>query len=174
MQLSDHTRKEVPVKTELPQHDSRNIERYSPDPSIGLSDEQVQTRKAQSLVNGESEIKTKSVGQIIRENVINPFNILNIVLAILVLSVGSLKNALFMNIIIINICIGCFQEIRAKKTIDRLSLISAPKATAVRNGKLLKIPVSDIVLDDILHLSSGNQVCADCILVQGSAKLMSR
>lgn len=170
MPISRRTKKEPQTEPKVPQRISRNVERYSPAPDFGLSEEQVRSRREQGLVNGESEIKTKSVGRIIRDNVINPFNILNLILAILVLSVGSFKNALFMNIIIINTCIGSFQEIRAKKTIDKLSLISAPKAAVVRAGKPVKIPVSDIVLDDILHLSSGNQVCSDCILVEGECE----
>ena len=168
MLVSRHSKQEPSPKPRA--HSAQQWVRYTPAPDTGLSEEQVQQRRNEGLLNGETEIKTKSIGRIIRDNVINPFNILNMILAALVLSVGSFKNMLFMNIILINTCIGSFQEIRAKKTIDKLSLISAPKASVVRAGKTQKIPVSDIVLDDILHLSSGNQVCSDCILLEGECE----
>ncbi len=147
------------------------IERYHPDYTSGLSAEQVEKRVAAGYQNGESDIKTKSIGRIIRDNAITPFNILNVILGILVITVGSIKNALFLNIIFLNTCIGSFQEIRAKKTIDRLSLISSPKASVVRGGQIDKIPVSEIVLDDVLHLSSGNQICCDCTVLEGSCEV---
>ena len=125
--------------------DYNKIERYVPDLQTGLRQDQVEARIAAGYKNGESDIKTKSIGRIIRDNVITPFNILNLILGILVISVGSFKNVLFLNIIFLNTCIGSFQEIRAKKTIDRLSLISSPKASVLRGGSVEKIPVSEIV-----------------------------
>jgi len=146
-------------------------ERFSPSYTSGLNTSQIEMRQNQGLINGEPDIKTKSVVQIIRENIITPFNILNIILAALILMVGSYKNLLFMGVIISNILIGSFQEIRAKKTIDKLSLISAPKAHVVRNSQKASIPVNEIVLDDIMTLASGNQVCADCIVVEGECEV---
>ena len=125
----------------------------------------------EGLTNGSGAIKTQSERDIILKNVITPFNILNFVLAALVLLVGSFKNMLFMGVILCNILIGSFQEIRAKHTIDKLSLVAAPRAHVVRDGKLLEIPVEEIVLDDILRLSAGGQVCADCILVSGQCEV---
>lgn len=151
--------------------DYSRIERFLPDLQFGLSDEQVQRRTETGLINGETEIKTRSVGKIIRDNIFTPFNILNMILAALVIAVGSFKNVLFLNIILINIVIGSFQEIRAKKTIDRLSLISTPKATVIRGGRQQAIDVSRIVLDDLLILSPGNQICADCILMEGECEV---
>ncbi|MBW7573516.1 cation-translocating P-type ATPase [Caproiciproducens faecalis] len=137
----------------------------------GLSAEQVAARQKQGLVNGTEEIKTKTVGQIIHTNLITPFNILNAILAGLILMVGSYKNLLFMGVIISNTLIGIVQEIKAKKTIDRLKLIAAPKAHVLRDGAKQDIPVSDLVLDDIMVLASGNQICADCIVVQGECEV---
>ena len=145
-------------------------ERFSPDPSFGLSDEQVAERVRQNLANGHEEIKTKPVSKIVRDNLITPFNILNVILALLVLMVGSYKNLLFMGVIICNTVIGIFQEIKAKKTIDKLSIVTAPKARVVRNGKKSGVPVGDIVLDDIMLLSSGDQICADCIVAGGECE----
>lgn len=161
----------VTPKVESSGIDYNKIERFTPDFMNGLSSDQVNARISAGYKNGESDIKTKSIGRIIRDNVITPFNILNFILGILVISVGSFKNVLFLNIIFLNICIGSFQEIRAKKTIDRLSLISSPKASVLRNGIIEKIPVSEIVLDDVLHLSSGNQICCDCTVLEGSCEV---
>lgn len=151
--------------------DQEYCERFEPDYTQGLNPQQVQMRQQQGLTNGEGEIKTKTVGQIIRGNLITPFNILNIILASMVFLVGSYKNLLFMGVVICNTLIGTFQEIRAKKTIDKLSLIAAPKARVVRSGEEQGLPVEDLVLDDILHLSAGNQVCADCIVQFGECEV---
>ena len=137
----------------------------------GLSEEQVNARRQQGLVNGTEEITTKTVGQIVRSNLITPFNILNTILAGLILMVGSYKNLLFMGVIISNTLIGTFQEIKAKKTIDRLKLIAAPKAHVLRGGAKRDLPVGDLVLDDIMVLSSGNQICADCVVVEGECEV---
>lgn len=138
---------------------------------MGLSPEEVEERQKKGLVNGSDDIKTKSIGRIIRDNLVTPFNILNAVLAGLVLAVGSYKNLLFMGVIFSNIAIGTFQEIRAKKTIDKLSLIAAPKARVVRGGEKHELNVSELVMDDILLLASGNQVCADCVVVDGECEV---
>jgi cation-transporting ATPase E len=146
-------------------------ERFEPDYSCGLTDLQVSQRVRQGLVNGKDEIRTKSIGQIVRDNTVTFFNILNFVLAALVLSVGSWKNLLFMGIIISNTLIGIVQEIRAKKTIDRLSLITSPKAHVIRSGKKSEVAVSELVLDDVIELSSGMQIPADCIILDGQCEV---
>ena len=126
----------------------------------GLSSEQVAQRVRAGLSNADEGIKTKTEKQIILENTFTFFNILNFVLALFVLLVGSF-----------NIIIGSFQGIRAKRTIDKLSLISAPKASVLRDGKLQTIPVSGIVMNDMLHLSTGQQICADAIVLEGEAEV---
>lgn len=146
-------------------------ERFEPDYTQGLNAQQVQMRQQQGLTNGEGDIKTKTIGQIIRGNLITPFNILNIILASMVFLVGSYKNLLFMGVVICNTLIGAFQEIRAKKTIDKLSLIAAPKARAIRGGEEQSFPVEELVLDDILRLAAGNQVCADAIVQKGECEV---
>ncbi len=145
-------------------------ENQSPELPSGLSAEQVSERIRQGHSNRSEAVKTKSVPQIIRSNLITPFNILNIVLAALILSVGSYKNLLFMGVIICNALIGTLQEIKAKKTIDRLSVITEPKACVLRDGRETEIPVENIVLDDITILRTGNQVCADCIVLSGECE----
>ena len=137
----------------------------------GLSSEQVAQRVRDGLSNADEGIKTKTEKQIILENTFTFFNILNFVLALFVLLVGSFKNLLFLGVIFSNIIIGSFQGIRAKRTIDKLSLISAPKASVLRDGKLQTIPVSGIVMNDMLHLSTGQQICADAIVLEGEAEV---
>ncbi len=152
---------------ESPKATQTYCERFQPDYVSGLTEMQVAQRVRQGYVNGKDEIRTKSIGQIVRDNIVTFFNILNFALAALVLSVGSFKNLLFMGVIFSNILIGIIQEIRAKKTIDSLSLITNPKAHAVRAGRKTEIPVSELVLDDVIALSSGMQIPADCILLDG-------
>ncbi len=145
--------------------------RFYPDPNQGLLPQQVEMRMAQGLHNGDSGIKSKTEGQIIRENVFTFFNLLNFVLALAVILVGSPRSALFMGVILSNIVIGSFQGIRAKRTIDKLSLISSPKANVVRGGQRFSIQVEDVVLDDILILEAGNQICADATVSAGECEV---
>ncbi len=147
-------------------------ERFHPDPQVGLSQEQVRQRVHQGLHNGTGGIKTKTEeGQIIRENVFTFFNILNFALALAVILVGSFRSTVFMGVILANIFIGSFQSIRAKRTLDKLSIVPAPKAVVLREGRQLEIPVEQVVLDDILVLSAGNQISSDALVVAGECEV---
>lgn len=123
------------------------------------------------LHNGVTGIKTKSEKQIILENTFTFFNTINFILALFVILVGSYKDVLFMGVILSNAVIGSFQGIRSKRIIDKLSLISAPKAHVLRAGKISDVAVSAIVLDDIMCLNSGNQICADGTVVLGEVEV---
>lgn len=164
-------KKQVEPSTNAVESRQDYCERFEPNYTQGLNAQQVQMRQQQGLSNDSGEIKTKTVGQIIRGNLITPFNILNVILASMVFLVGSYKNLLFMGVVICNTLIGTLQEIRAKKTIDKLSLIAAPKARVVRGGEEQSLPVEELVLDDILRLSTGNQICADCIVQYGACEV---
>lgn len=144
--------------------DSQSAERFYPDYTTGLNRQQVQLRQQQGLVNQEVKVKTKSIKQIVLGNIVTPFNILNIILGSLVFMVGSYKNLLFLGVMLCNTAIGILQEIRAKKTIDKLSLIAEPKAQVIRSGQKQEISIHDLVLDDIIMLNAGNQICTDCIV----------
>ncbi len=147
------------------------LTRYNTDPKTGLSQEIVDKRILDNLVN-DSKIKTsKSVGRIIFGNLVTFFNILTFVIAGFLISVKAFTDLTFLLIVLINIGIGTFQEIRAKKTIDRLSLISAPTAIVMRSGFKHEIPVTDVVLDDLLLLETGKQICADAIVLEGSIEV---
>lgn len=133
----------------------------------GLTQREAEEKIARGDCNGSFSVKTKSVGRIFADNIFTLFNLINIILAVLVALVGAYRNMLFMGVILCNIGIGIIQEIRSKRTIDRLSLISAPKAHLLRDGSEKILPVADIVTGDIMLLSSGRQLCADGILVEG-------
>ncbi|MBP5604781.1 MAG: HAD-IC family P-type ATPase [Ruminiclostridium sp.] len=141
------------------------------DKETGLTHEQAAELTAEGKINGESEIKTKSIGQIVRENTLTFFNFLNIALAVLVLIFGDIKNAMFIGVIFCNTGIGIFQEIRAKRTIDRLTLISAPKAHVIRSSSELEIPNSAIVEGDLVVFRAGYQSSADCVILSGDCEV---
>lgn len=135
--------------------------------NIGLTSQEVKEKTDQGLVNGDMNIKTKSYGRIIRDNILSLFNLINLILVICVFIAGSPKNGLFFLVVIWNFAIGVIQEIRAKKTIEKLSLITAPRAYALRDGNIEPIQAKDIVLGEIMRLKSGNQICADCEILNG-------
>ena len=133
----------------------------------GLSLEKVDLLKEKGLVNYKSDVKTKSIGQIIRGNFITLFNILDLGLALAIFFVGSYKNLLFLGVVFCNTLISTFQEIRSKITIDKLSLLNESRASVVRGGKLNSIGIYDIVLGDVIKFKSGNQVPTDCKILSG-------
>ncbi|MBR3245763.1 MAG: HAD-IC family P-type ATPase [Parasporobacterium sp.] len=137
----------------------------------GLTEQEVQAKRDAGLVNGDLNVKTKSYKQIIFDNLFSLFNLVNTILVVCVIAVGSWKNAMFYLVVIWNFLLGCAQEIRAKRTIDKLSLISAPKANVLRDGELTEIAVSDIVLGDTMALKSGNQICADAVVLEGDCQV---
>lgn len=137
----------------------------------GLTNEQVQERIAEGKVNFNENPNTRTYKQIIKENTLTFFNFLNAVLLVLVLFVGSYKNSMFVGIIIINTVIGIIQEIRAKKTIDNLAILTESKAVVLRDGKKWSITTEKLVLDDLIYLKTGEQVPADCRILEGSLEV---
>lgn len=137
----------------------------------GLTDEQVNERIEQGKVNADENPNTRTYKQIIRENTLTFFNFLNLVLLVLVLLVGSYKNAFFVCIIIINTLIGIAQEVRAKKTIDKLAILTAKKSIVIREGRKWTVPTEELVLDDIVCLKTGDQVPADAKVLEGSIEV---
>ena len=145
----------------------------------GLTADEVQQRIDSGKINGDQNVKTKSVAQILRENIVTFFNFIFIVFAVLIcFFIDSSEKFLtivgnfgFLILIVFNALVGIVQELRAKHTIDKLSLISAPKAVVIRDGEQKEIAVKDIVLDDITVLASGSQICADSFVVEGSIEV---
>ncbi|MBI4883412.1 MAG: HAD-IC family P-type ATPase [Actinobacteria bacterium] len=131
------------------------------DPATGLTAVEVAERVAARLTNAVPAAPTRTVAQIIRANVLAPINIVVGILATLVIVAGSPKDALFGGVIVANSVIGVVQELRAKRVLDQLSVLSAPKARAVRDGAVIELGVSELVLDDVVELRAGAQVVAD-------------
>ena len=130
----------------------------------GLTDAEVAARIDQGLGNDTGKSSGRSTLQTVRANVLTPFNALLGALAVAVLITGAIGDALFGLLIVANSLIGIIQELRAKRTLDRLAVLSAPQARVVRNGAVIEVPVEDVVLDDRVHLLPGDQVPADCRL----------
>ncbi|MDY3195577.1 MAG: HAD-IC family P-type ATPase [Paracholeplasma sp.] len=141
------------------------------DINAGLSTLDVEKRITDGLVNRTNQGSTKTIKSIILSNLITFFNLLNFAIAGWLLSVGAYKDIVFMAIVSANITIGIIQEIKAKKTIDKLSLLSAPTAVVLRDSELQEIMISDLVMDDILKLSVGKQISADGIVRSGSIEV---
>ena len=137
---------------------------------VGLTAEEVRQRVSAGKVNTVSTVKTKSVKRIFYDNICTLFNFINIILFVLLLVVGSYKNLLFIGVVLANTVIGIVQEIRSKKSVDTLTILTESKLNVLRDGEVVQLSKDELVLDDIIVLSRGNQVPADCVLVQGSCK----
>ena len=134
----------------------------------GLTDEEVQKRVLNGDVNKLPKAPSKTFLQILRSNFFTMFNALNLVLAVAVIIAGSPKNAIFAGVIIVNSLIGVIQEVKAKNIIEKLSVISEANCMAIRNGKIKKIGIEDIVKDDIIYIKTGDQILADGIVYKGN------
>lgn len=133
----------------------------------GLSSKQVAEAIAAGQVNESKDVRTRSIPVIVRDNICTLFNLVNIILAVAIFWTGSYRNLVFMAIVLCNVTIGIFQEVRSKLTIDRLSVITSTKAHVIRDGQLRNIPIGQIVLNDMIVLGRGDQVPSDCTVVAG-------
>ena len=140
-------------------------------PMKGLSDTEVEERVAKGLTNKASDNTGKTVKQIIISNVFTYFNLIFLILVILLCIARSFRNLTFLPVIIGNTLIGIFQEIRAKKTLEKMSILNAPHAIVIRNGVEKQILSEELVQDDIIRLSAGDQICADAVVVQGAVQV---
>lgn len=138
------------------------------DPQQGLTAQEVQLRMEAGLVNGIVQRAGRSEKDILRQNILTFFNLVFAVLAlVLALTGSSLKNMTFLVVVFCNVVIGCYQEIRAKRAVDRLTLVAAAELKTLRDGALQQIHSNELVRDDIVVFSLGDQICADGILVEG-------
>ena len=149
----------------------KNIERYETNTETGLTAEQVQKRIEENLVNHDTTVPTKSIKKILYENFFTLFNLINLVLGLCIFFVGSYKNMLFLLIVIINTAISTIQEIHSKKVVDKLSIVASPKATVIRNSKKENIDIHQLVLDDIIILKTGDQISADCKILNNEVEV---
>lgn len=136
----------------------------------GLTSEEVRAAQAAGKVNADATVKTRSYGSIFRSNICTLFNLINVILAVFVFLTGSYKNMLFMLVIVINTIIGIVQEIRSKITTDRLSIVVAANVEVMRDGRLQKIPIDELVLGDVMRLGRGNQIPTDSVVLEGECK----
>lgn len=144
----------------MEQENRVRMERIAADPQSGLSAEQVKRRFAQGENNYKVESSTLSVPEIVRSNVCTYFNLVFAVIAVLLAIVGAWSDMLFLPIIVANTCIGIIQEVHSKKVLDKLSILNAPHAVVIRDGKRQEIPADQLVLDDIVEFSAGSQIPA--------------
>ena len=135
----------------------------------GLSTAEVEERIAAGKINRNMELKTKSVKELIIENLCTLFNLINVILAFLVILTGSFKNLTFLFVVFLNTAIGVIQSMRSKKMVDKLTLLTSKKAIAVRDGSEVELDLDQIVLDDIIRLGRGDQIPADTVVVSGEA-----
>lgn len=156
-------------------HKTPPTEPITVNPSKGLSDLQVRSMREAGAVNKVKNKNSKSYFKIIVDNVCTFYNLLALACFITLLTVHTQKTSVsdyaFVIIYLVNIAIGIFQEVRAKKTLEKLQLIKAPAATVVRNGESLTIPVDEIVLSDVIILSLGDQIPADCVILEGKIEV---
>lgn len=151
---------------------AENVKRFHAEAAEGLDDSQVAERMAQGLYNKTAKKYSKTYRSIFVGNICTFFNLLCLLAALaLIIAKAPISQFSFVLIFTCNIVFSIFQEIRAKRKIDKLTILSSPTALVIRNGKKTEIPVTGIVVDDILLLTAGQQVPADCIAVEGQAEL---
>ncbi len=146
------------------------IIRYQTDIEHGLSEEQINERKEHKLVNDTKIRTSNSYFSIIRKNILTVFNMIWIVIAVALMCVGAWGDLLFLFVVIANTAISIFQEIKSKITVEKLSMVSVPKIKVMRTGLQLEVKSEDLLLDDIILLENGNQIPADCIIIEGDVE----
>ena len=138
---------------------------------IGLTTEEVQKRVEQGLTNVDESSNSRTYSDIFKTNICTLFNFVNLVLAICVVLTGEIKNMLFMCVIIVNVCIGIVQEIRSKLTTDKLAIVVANEVCTLRDGIETYVRTEDLVKDDVIKLARGDQIPADCEVIESSCQV---
>lgn len=133
----------------------------------GLTEAEVEERRQRGLDNREVEAPSKSVRQIVASNVLTYFNLVFLIIAILLILVGSYRDLTFLPIIIANTLIGIIQEVRAKQVLDNLKVMNMPRVRTLRDGEEREIGIYELVKDDLVRLGAGNQIPADAVVVEG-------
>ena len=141
-------------------------------PETGLTQAQAAQRAERGWANGLAKSAGKTEWDIIAENLFTFFNLVFVILAVaLALAGSSVKNMTFLVVVVCNLCIGCYQEIRAKRAVDRLTLVAAQKIRTIRDGKTEVIPSDALVRDDIVEFVVGDQICADGTVLTGTLQV---
>lgn len=150
----------------------KNADVIEVNPHTGLSEEQVEFQRKEGFSNKTKKSVTKTYWQIFYDNVFTFFNIVYFVIVILMLAAGmDFTNYMFLFPVIFNICIGLFTDIHTRHLVSKLRLVTDPKATVIREGKEISIPVNEVVLNDVMLVSAGEQICADSIILEGNIEM---
>ena len=140
-------------------------------PLTGLTDAEVAERVASGRVNANTDVRTKTVRQIVAEHALTLFNGVNLALALLVLLTGQYRNMLFMLVVAANLLIGVAQEVRAKRMVDKLTILTQKEVGVIRSGGERMVAPSELVVDDLMRLAHGDQVPADAVIVEGCVSM---
>lgn len=135
---------------------------------IGLSDSEVSQREREGKINISQDNISKSKKQIVLEHTLTYFNFLNLFLAGIIISTGRWTNLTFMGVIFTNAIVGIYQELKVKKIIDQLTVVTVKKVKVIRNGLCQEIPTEKLVIDDIVYLENGNQIGSDCTVLKSN------
>lgn len=149
----------------------RPVRRCQADVKTGLAQEQVREYTEAGWTNEAVASPSKTVPEIIKGNLFTYFNLVFAVLAVLVILAGSFRSLTFLPVVLTNLVIGIVQEIRAKRILDKLSMLNAPKAVVIRDGRRQEVPAEELVLDDIVSFQAGNQICADAVVLEGEVSV---
>ena len=136
----------------------------------GLSSEEAERLTAEGKVNRVKEKTGKSYAKIIGDNLFTVFNLMYAIISVVLVAIGSIGNLTFLAIIVPNVLIAIILEIRSKRAVEKLSVTTDPKASVVRDGKLLQIEASDIVIGDVMLVESGRQILSDAVVISGLAE----
>ncbi|MGI6755380.1 MAG: HAD-IC family P-type ATPase [Atopobiaceae bacterium] len=142
-----------------------------PSQIVGLTSDEVARRRAAGEVNTNTDAKTLSVAEIVSKHTFTLFNGVTLGLAVLIVFTGSLRNLAFMGVVLTNFLIGVIQELRAKRMVDKLSILTADKVRVVRDACMHEVPLDELVLDDVIMLSHGDQIPADCVVLEGTPQV---
>lgn len=149
----------------------QEIVRAEPAADVGLTQEQVQLRMTSGWANTPVDSPSKSVKEIIATNVFTYFNLIFAILAALLIFVRAYQNLTFLPVIIGNTLVGIVQELRSKRVLDKLNMLNAPKVQVIREGNTVAVPAEEAVIDDVAVFSSGNQICADAVILDGEVQV---
>lgn len=161
----------TPKPTLETKHLPADLERYNPESYQGLSNDEVETRKTQGYVNRSDANNTKSIGKILRDNIITYFNMILLAIAAVLIGFGQYTQVTFLVIAIINTAIGIYQEIKARNTLSKLKLVTTSNVEVMRDGKKSVISTNELVLDDVYLLKNGDQIPTDSIILEGKIEV---
>ena len=159
------------LKKKREKNNKTNITRYNPKPEVGLTNAQVEERTQNNLLNISTVKTNKTIGGIFAKNIFTFFNMTCLLVAIALMVVNAYSDMLFMVIVICNTAIGIYQEIRSKKTMDKLSLTNSNFTKVIRDGEEEEIYKTEVVLDDVLSLNPGMQIACDSIVIAGEVEV---